>query len=142
MRRILYLSASSGLIAEDELDAILSVSRRNNAELGVTGMLLYAEGAFFQALEGEDDAVAALYARIVEDRRHKGVIRMLDETISRRDFADWSMGFHRIAPDAPLPEAFIDLARAKPADIAPRDASDVVLALMRSYVDNTLTRAP
>ncbi|MEM7363377.1 MAG: BLUF domain-containing protein, partial [Pseudomonadota bacterium] len=36
---------------------------------GVTGMLLYHEGSFLQALEGDRAVVEALYERIEEDPR-------------------------------------------------------------------------
>jgi hypothetical protein len=64
---------------------------------GITGMLLYVEGGFMQVLEGEDEAVAAVYARICNDKRHWNTQVLLDRHAPRA-FRDWSMGFERPKP--------------------------------------------
>jgi hypothetical protein len=71
------------------------VARENNAKLGLTGMLLYAEGSFFQVLEGQVDVVDALYAKIARDKRHAQVTLVIREPISKRHFDAWTMGFYR-----------------------------------------------
>lgn len=69
--QLLYVSGAVGRPTEEEVEQILAVSRRNNAELGVTGMLLYADGAFIQVLEGEESTVKTLSHRISRDPRHR-----------------------------------------------------------------------
>jgi hypothetical protein len=75
---------------------LLKVARANNARLGITGMLLYADGNFVQLIEGPDNAVDALYARISRDPRHTSLLKALDRPITERHYADWTMGFDRI----------------------------------------------
>ena len=53
MIALVYVSAARKLFDEAELSALLTQCRANNARLGVTGVLLYADGNFMQALEGE-----------------------------------------------------------------------------------------
>ena len=96
---LVYISASSHLMNNDELEAILKKSRENNTELGLTGMLLYYEGAFMQVLEGSEETVRRLYTRIAQDPRHFRVVPLLEEYIEERNFPDWSMGFHRMQQD-------------------------------------------
>ena len=55
-------------------------------------MLLYCEGNFFQVLEGEEDAVHAIYETIKRDPRHSDIVKIIEEGISERSFGDWSMG--------------------------------------------------
>jgi hypothetical protein len=101
---LVYVSASHHLMSDDELKAILEVSRRNNARDNITGMLLYRDGYFIQALEGEEEAVNATYAKIVRDPRHFNCIVVYRNAISQRSFASWAMGFNHISqvdPDAP-----------------------------------------
>ena len=69
------------------------MARRNNAALGVTGMLLHDRGSFFQVLEGPAATVDALYARIAADARHAEIVRIIHEPVARRSFGQWSMGF-------------------------------------------------
>lgn len=83
---LVYISASSHLMNDAELEAILQESRENNSELGLTGMLLYYEGAFMQVLEGSEEVVRSLYMRIAQDPRHHRILPLLEEYIAERNF--------------------------------------------------------
>ena len=96
MIRLVYASTASHLWTEHELTALLVQARASNARSGVTGMLLYKDGAFLQVLEGETESVHEIFRRIEADRRHNGVQVLLEETIEQRDFPDWSMGFEKL----------------------------------------------
>lgn len=98
--QLVYLSTATRLLAEPQLEEILAVSRRNNSAVGVTGMLLYADGQFMQVLEGPPDAVAATFARVRRDPRHRDLIEMLRRDIPEPDFADWAMGYARRGREA------------------------------------------
>jgi len=93
---IIYASAESRSLSQDDLDLILRQSRRNNARLGITGILLYAEGSFFQVLGGPAEAVDTLYETIAADPRHCKVTQIIREPIARRVFQDWTMGYSRL----------------------------------------------
>src|SRR5271165_867624 len=93
----IYASAAKRHFETAELAALLQAARKHNDAAGLTGMLLYTEGSFFQVLEGIPDAVEALYARIARDTRHERVIRIIAEAIPRRAFADWTMGFSEVS---------------------------------------------
>lgn len=75
------------------VDSILATARRRNAESGVTGALLFTEGRFVQALEGDRDMVRATYDRIVGDPRHREVELLASQFGDRRRFKDWSMAY-------------------------------------------------
>jgi hypothetical protein len=90
---LVYVSSATELFDRSELDDILAASRRNNAAAGVTGMLLYKDGNLMQVLEGDEPTVRATYTRISADRRHRGLIVLLDETAEQREFEDWTMAF-------------------------------------------------
>jgi hypothetical protein len=94
---LIYASAATRPLNAQELGQLLEQSRANNTRLGLTGMLLYADGSFFQALEGPSDVVTALYEKIEHDARHAQVTRIISEPIPRRYFSDWSMGFSNIS---------------------------------------------
>ena len=91
--QLAYLSSALAKPSESGLRAILDTSRRNNSTGGITGLLLYHDGNFFQVLEGPKDAVLACYDRIVADPRHHGHIVLLSEKIGQRNFSDWSMAY-------------------------------------------------
>ena len=94
---LVYVSSATELFSNDDLVALLSVSRRNNARDGITGMLLYRQGNFMQVLEGEEEKVHALHHRIQNDGRHHGLITMLQQPIAARQFGGWSMGFRNLS---------------------------------------------
>lgn len=89
----IYASAAVRHFEPDELKALLARARSHNEANGLTGMLLYAEGSFFQVLEGPAEAVDGLYRRIELDPRHAAMTKLLREPIKERSFQDWTMGF-------------------------------------------------
>lgn len=66
-------------------------------------MLLYRDGFFIQALEGELDAIENLYAIIAKYERYKDVILVYKNLIQKRRFSDWTMGFNRIEAEGNHP---------------------------------------
>jgi len=90
---IVYFSHAARIFDDAALMELLAVSRRNNQRDGITGMLLYHDGNFIQALEGPPDSVARTFARIGKDPDHDGIISTGTLPVETRQFADWSMGF-------------------------------------------------
>jgi len=98
---LVYVSSAIRPLPQSELVAILAKSHENNTALGVTGILLYKDGNFMQVLEGEEETVRALYAKIDCDPRHRGLLTILQGPLAERQFPDWSMGFRDLnAADA------------------------------------------
>ena len=93
--QLVYGSTTPRVLGHDELLEILRVSRRNNAAVGVTGALLYADGNVMQVLEGPAPAVEATYDRIARDPRHRRVLPLIRGVVAERSFPDWSMGGFR-----------------------------------------------
>jgi len=94
--QLVYVSSAARLMSRQELFELLDQSRRNNQRQDITGMLLYKDGNFMQALEGPEEAVNALHAKIQADPRHKGMITLFERPAERREFGDWSMGFQNL----------------------------------------------
>lgn len=90
---LVYGSSAVRELEEGDLVALLRQSREKNARLGITGLLLYKDGNFIQALEGPEAAVRGLYRSICGDGRHRGVLRLLERHMETRQFPDWAMGF-------------------------------------------------
>lgn len=99
MISVTYLSSAAEVWADEELVDLLRTARDENARREVTGVLLYSGGNFIQTLEGPDEAVDEVMAKVVEDPRHGGVLVVRREPIDERDFPDWSMGFRHVSAD-------------------------------------------
>lgn len=111
MRQLLYVSNTQPDITLSALDDLLTASRRNNALMGITGLLLFIDGGFLQIMEGEERAIRELYARITNDPRHHNLRLMLDREVPVRAFPDWSMGFERPCMEDPETAGMFGVAR-------------------------------
>jgi signal transduction histidine kinase len=94
----IYASLSASGFEEQELPQLLTRARSANALHGITGMLLYIRGTFFQVLEGEAADVDAMYQKILRDPRHTQVRQIVREPIAARNFAEWTMAFDTVDP--------------------------------------------
>lgn len=101
MLSIVYASTAAEPFSAEALAALLEQSRANNTRLGLTGLLLYKDGQFMQALEGPDDVVRERIAVIAADNRHGNIRTVLEREIADREFPDWTMGY-RTVTDATL----------------------------------------
>lgn len=115
MQRLLYISTAREPLTQSEIDEILRTSRRNNAAVGVTGLLVVGGRRFMQALEGPTEAVERVYQRICADPRHYAVVMLARETIERRRFDDWAMGYRAVSD--PSGTALPDVVRSLTATI-------------------------
>ena len=95
MITLVYVSFATTPMSDDELRELLKIAREKNQALDVTGMLLYRDGFFIQALEGEEDTVTSLYEKIKTDPRHRNVLQVYRQVIKNRSFDEWSMGFNK-----------------------------------------------
>ena len=95
--QVVYASTALQAFTKPELQALLQEIRQKNAELGITGLLLYKDGNFMQVLEGEQEVLTRLVRVIEHDSRHKGLLVLLRATSAQRLFPDWSMGFRDLA---------------------------------------------
>ena len=124
--RAVYISSARHDLRDEELAAILDVSRRNNAARGITGALAYHDRAFVQVLEGPEAAVEALLVTIARDLRHTELTVCDRARVDERAFGTWSMGWVRPS----------DLARAGFDPGAPflRDSpSEVANAMFEAF---------
>ena len=94
MYQIVYTSSASRDFSAADLGNMLRCAQRRNRDVGVTGMLVFHDGTFLQALEGENRAVNEIFSRINEDRRHRDLIVLhRGQGPEQRVFGDWPMGF-------------------------------------------------
>lgn len=88
-----FKGAAQGYGVHEEVQRILVESRRNNTSSDVSGVLHFADGRFFQYLEGPADRVDALYAKICRDDRHTNVRRLTRRPLPRRRFGGLPMKY-------------------------------------------------
>jgi Sensors of blue-light using FAD len=91
--QIIYTSAATTPMQMDDLEDILESARESNAEVGISGALVYVDGFFLQILEGDVEALLDLMGRISKDVRHETVTVLRQGEISTAVFSDWKMAY-------------------------------------------------
>ena len=92
----IYCSAAAKDFTPDDLARLLTQCRENNAQKGLTGMLVYSDNTFFQVLEGDRPVVEALLQKLASDPRHGRITKLIVESIEQRSFNEWTMGYARV----------------------------------------------
>jgi CheY-like chemotaxis protein len=95
MKSLLYVSRSQLQPSETDIEVqrIVTVARERNAEVGITGALIFTHTHFAQFLEGPERAVDQLMERLRQDPRHDHVRVVSTPSFERRRFSDWSMAY-------------------------------------------------
>jgi hypothetical protein len=70
---LVYTSFACQKISDDDLQDLISKTRKKNETRDVTGVLLFLDPFFMQVLEGEETMVNDLFNLIKQDPRHDKV---------------------------------------------------------------------
>jgi len=90
---LVYVSAARREMSLSDLTALLEQSRKKNARLHITGLLVYHQREFMQLLEGSKSDIFSVYETICKDERNQQNRLLWDGPIAQRSFANWSMAF-------------------------------------------------
>ena len=93
---LIYVSHAADGLKSSDLHDILKKAHEVNANLDITGLLLYKNKRFMQLIEGQEDAVRGLYQKILQDPRHRDLIVLQEDTEPERQFPGWSMAFRNL----------------------------------------------
>lgn len=100
VKTLLYVSELADEASPSVVGAIAKAARANNAQLGISGMLIFDGGRFAQLLEGPAEAVDHLLEKLEADRRHVHLrVLSMREHDARAHFASWGLGYLWIDED-------------------------------------------
>ena len=133
MRQLVYVSAAARVLSAEDLEQILYASRHNNPASDVTGMLLHIDSGFLQILEGPEEGVEEIYRRIAQDRRHKSLSVLSDQSVQERLFSEWSMGFDRPEPEAEADESVFAITRDAIGGKLPDEKAPILARLIANF---------
>ncbi len=88
---MVYRSRSVAPLSDDELDALMRKAQARNRHEGLTGLLIYDQGNFFQWLEGPAEGLARVWESIQRDPRHAERQVLRTQSIPKRFFSGWDM---------------------------------------------------
>jgi hypothetical protein len=112
IHQLIYTSAAKNAFDRPALAEILRIARRNNSAVGLTGLLAYHAGSFLQLLEGEEENVAAVFARIQRDPRHGEFRVLLRDKAPAPEFGEWSMAYIDLTESARGSPGFVEYGTA------------------------------
>ena len=136
---LVYTSVATRDIPREELAAMLERARRRNAARKVTGLLVYHDGCFMQAMEGPAATVDALLNTIAADGRHRAILVLLRQPIAERQFQAHSMAYRDLR-DEPLPEGHVGLLNDGLRGESFRGHPDRIHRLLQIFADTQLRR--
>lgn len=96
LEAVAYTSSAVHGVTVADLEQLLVKAREKNSALGVTGVLLFHDGSFFQYFEGPPASVEEVYARIRRSPMHHGLIEIMRGPVRSRSFGAWLMGFTQV----------------------------------------------
>lgn len=95
MHRLIYVSESklSGIATDAEVSQMVGLAQKRNAELNVTGALMFTGTHFAQVLEGPQSAIEELMISISRDLRHSSILITDKSRITSRQFPTWQLAY-------------------------------------------------
>jgi hypothetical protein len=91
LKQLIYISRKSPEINPEEVDVIVERAQYFNEQVSITGALISVGEYFYQLLEGNEEIISNLMARIQLDKRHIDLKVIYQGDIAEREFSKWSM---------------------------------------------------
>ncbi|WP_448698570.1 BLUF domain-containing protein [Mucilaginibacter sp. AW1-3] len=136
MNYLIYVSSSSRVLDAEDLKQLLVNIKYQYTKSGITGMMLYSKGTFFQALEGEEEQLESAFEKLQFDEIQKGVIRLKSGREESRTFTDWSMGFKPMSEDVTRINGFVNPLRYD--FLTDHDQRHPVINLLKTFAQHNL----
>ncbi|WP_299361289.1 BLUF domain-containing protein [Winogradskyella sp.] len=92
MKAICYISNFAKGLSHKTINELIENVNSNNTQEHITGLLILKNKHFFQIIEGESQKIDTLFQKIKKDKRHKGIIKLLDTDIEGKIFNDYNGG--------------------------------------------------
>jgi hypothetical protein len=145
VQTVVYRSRAVAPLSPPDLDHLVTKSQAHNRRDGITGVMLYDDGAFFQWLEGPRDKVGRLMNTISNDRRHTDIEVLNEKSGRERMFGEWNMKLAtRLGQSAPWSDEILEPAAeiVKALHERPGAAPAVLIRLVPKSADAVAQEAP
>ncbi|KQP28378.1 blue light sensor protein [Methylobacterium sp. Leaf102] len=87
-----YCSRAAEGVDDAEVSRIVEAAQRNNLAHGITGVLVFGSGVFFQWIEGPAGQIQKLIAILHRDKRHYDIVSLSQSEEEReRLYPNWDM---------------------------------------------------
>ena len=90
-----YVSKASRPMNLMDLVYLFDISYKWNQDHQITGVLFYENGMFSQILEGTEDNVMEVWAKIEQDDRHHILRKLNCSPSNQRRYPNWALRFYQ-----------------------------------------------
>ncbi len=102
--QVIYLSTIAPNVSPSCIADIVRVARRTNAQMSISGLLVFDGWRFCQYLEGPETHVRSLMEKIIQDPRHHQISVLHQGPFpGPRHYQGWAMGYALASNDELLP---------------------------------------
>ena len=92
LSHFVYCSRAAEGVGDAEVSRIVETAQRNNLAHGITGVLVFGSGVFFQWIEGPAAEIQKLIATLHRDKRHYDIVSLSQSEEEReRLYPNWDM---------------------------------------------------
>ena len=126
LQTFVYCSRAAEGVDDVEVGRIITTSQRRNIDRGITGVLVFGSGIFFQWVEGPPAEVDKLIVSLHGDPRHYDIVA-LDQSVEKRD---------RLYPNWEMERVGADDIRAVLEDALQSAEDDSNIAALRRIIDH------
>ena len=92
LHNFVYCSRAADGVDEAEVRRIVESAQRNNLARGITGILVFGSGVFFQWIEGPATEIRKLIASLHGDPRHYDIVSLSQSEEEReRLYPNWEL---------------------------------------------------
>jgi len=92
LETFVYCSRAAEGVDDAGVNRLIAFSQQRNVARGITGVLVFGSGVFFQWIEGPPAEVQILIANLHSDTRHYDIVT-LDQSVEKRErlYPNWEM---------------------------------------------------
>jgi Sensors of blue-light using FAD len=92
LETFVYCSRAADTVDAAEVRRLIEFSQSRNVARGITGVLVFGSGVFFQWIEGPPAEVQSLIVNLHNDTRHYDIVT-LDQSVEKRErlYPHWEM---------------------------------------------------
>jgi Sensors of blue-light using FAD len=127
-----YRSRAVAPMLTSDLDAMTQAAQARNRKEGLTGMMIYDDGRFFQWLEGPAAGLERVWQSVSQDPRHTNIEVLGQQAARTRLFGDWAMKLSARSAVA------LEVAANEVAVVTPTIIRSALLPIVSSVVIPTL----
>ena len=91
MYELFITTVASRQFSSSDIKEIVKQLSVRNSQYGLTGILIYNNGEFYQILEGEEETIQKMRDEIIHDSLHGSVHVIWEGQIQDRGYTNWGL---------------------------------------------------